>query len=150
MIQYDWHHSRSIINFYIYRMKKAFAWFFTFYFTLGSLLPNTDFAQLWHTAFAIEHFNLHKAEATAQGQDCSLWSFLRDHYLSPDGHSHDDGSDHDDLPIHHLHSSLDLAVHALDPMVTFAPILDGEKPVGFINDTYSFLFNRGIYRPPSV
>jgi hypothetical protein len=65
-------------------MKKAFACFFAGYFILGSLAPNTDFAQLWHAAFAFEHFSMHQEQANAQGSFCSFWTFLEDHYLDPD------------------------------------------------------------------
>ncbi|NND33035.1 MAG: hypothetical protein HKN76_10625 [Saprospiraceae bacterium] len=130
-------------------MKKAFSWFFTGYFILGSLAPNTDFAQLWHAAFAIQHFHLHQDEASARGQDCSLWSFIEDHYLNPDGHSHDDGSDHENLPIHHLHAGLDLAVQPFRYTGLAGPVPASEEPIGFLNISYSFLFNRGVDRPPS-
>jgi hypothetical protein len=131
-------------------MRKAFSWFFTCYFILGSLAPNTDFAQFWHTAFAFEHFSKHQEEANQKGEFCSVWTFLKDHYLDPDNHVHEDGADHENLPIHHLHPGIDLAIQPsqLNSLICQLPGI--VIPIGFVDKQYSYLFHTGIDHPPST
>jgi hypothetical protein len=131
-------------------MKRAFAWFFACYFFVGGLYPNTDFAQLWHAASALQHFKLHESEAATSGTTCTLWTFIRDHYINPESHKHDGLGDHEKLPAKHLHHALDLIVHEVCCDDSICSIQSLQITIGFINQSYSFLFKPGIDRPPSL
>lgn len=131
-------------------MKRAFAWFFACYFFVGGLYPNTDFAQLWHTASALQHFKLHESQAYTRGIEFTVWTFIRDHYINPESHAHDDLADHEKLPAKHLHHALDLIMqeYCNDDSVCAIQSINGA--IGFISQSYSFLFKPGIDRPPSL
>lgn len=131
-------------------MKRIFSWFFTGYFLLGSISPNTDFAQLWHAAHAFRHFQLHQVEAAENGQLCTLWSFVRDHYINPESHHHNDTSDHGQLPVHHLHAGLDLILQQVVTNDSPPVNTHTRELIGFTDHWYSYLFNTGIDRPPSL
>ncbi|MCB0686718.1 MAG: hypothetical protein KDC53_09335 [Saprospiraceae bacterium] len=131
-------------------MKRIFAWFFAIYFILGSLSPYTDFGQFWHIASALEHFKVHRVDAQSAGLQFTIWTFIRDHYINPDSHQHNDVSDHESLPAKHIHQTLDLIAHysSLEEIPEVVPLK--KRQIVFINATYSFLFNPGIDRPPSL
>lgn len=74
-------------------MAKYIALFMAFYFMFGSLLPRTDFSQLWQLDELVEHYQMHKAEARPL-------MFLWAHLTNPDGHEHPGHSDeHQQLPL---------------------------------------------------
>jgi len=131
-------------------MKRYFAWFFAMYFLVGGLHPNTDFAQLWHVASALQHYKLHKTEAETSGIKCTIWTFIKDHYINPESHEHSDLADHEQLPAKHLHHALDLIVQFLEPEPVISIIVSARNQIGFLDASYSFLFNPGVDRPPSL
>lgn len=135
---------------YLWSMKRWFAWFFAIYFMVAGLYPYTDFAQLWHAASALKHYKLHQLEARSSGEKCTVWSFIRDHYINPESHKHSDLADHERLPAKHLHHVLDLIIQQ-DLLQHSEPILSPiNNAIGFIHKHYSFSVNLGIDRPPSL
>ncbi|MCB0664499.1 MAG: hypothetical protein KDC80_01695 [Saprospiraceae bacterium] len=131
-------------------MRQFFSGFFAIYFFIAGLYPNTDFAQLWHTASAFKHFKLHQEEAQLVGRNCTVWSFIKDHYINPESHQHSDLGDHDQLPAKHLHHALDLFMMQSWPDLLRSPECPSRDVINFIHIRYSFLFNPGVDRPPSV
>lgn len=131
-------------------MKQLFAGFFAVYFFIGGLYPHTDFAQLWHTASAFKHFKLHQEEARTLGNQCTIWTFIKDHYINPESHQHNNLGDHDHLPAKHLHHALDLIVFEFWPGHTGSDVLLTRTSIDFVNSEYSFHFHPGIDRPPSL
>lgn len=73
---------------------------------LGGLFPRTDFSQLLHLRALADHYRLHRLEAAAAGQAFGLVDFVWLHFIEGDSHSHPDGRAHDELPFHHLYSSV--------------------------------------------
>ncbi|MDH3652335.1 MAG: hypothetical protein OEQ53_21780, partial [Saprospiraceae bacterium] len=61
-------------------MKVIFTRLLALYFLLGSLFPQTDFAQLLHLPEALHHFQQHLNEARSTETPFSIWTFIRDHY----------------------------------------------------------------------
>ena len=131
-------------------MKQGFAWFFAVYFLVGGLFPNTDFAQLWHTASAFQHYKFHKSEAEASEIKCTVWTFLKDHYINPDSHIHRDLGDHEQLPAKHLHHALDLIIQSLKIDPVNVAVSKFRIHIGFLDNSYSCLFNPGVDHPPSL
>lgn len=68
------------------------------YFLLGSFFPRTDFSQIAALPDLYDHFQEHRKEVIAKGASLSFLDFLQQHFISPDGHAHQDNS-HQDLPL---------------------------------------------------
>jgi hypothetical protein len=82
------------------------------YLLLGSFFPASDFCQLARIPFLIDHFQEHQALAADKGEDMNFLEFLSIHFYQtgehPDSHP---GSDHQDLPLQHLGSHIQMACH---------------------------------------
>ena len=87
---------------------RGFALLFAFYFTLGSLIPGTDFRQLGLMVNMFHHYNTHRVLAERSAGDTGFLSFIWEHIISP--------ADHDDLK-NHTHAGLPFQV--LQQGVTF-------------------------------
>lgn len=75
-------------------------------FSLGALMPRTDFGQLSSIAYLVDHYKLHLSEAKASGERFTAWDFIYNHYVSPDNHTHDTPVDHNKLPFKSVISSI--------------------------------------------
>ncbi|NND08081.1 MAG: hypothetical protein HKN87_17005 [Saprospiraceae bacterium] len=130
-------------------MKEGFSIFFAIYFLLGGLFPNADFGQLAHIPEAIAHFQEHQREAQLKRVDFSILSFIQDHYSDPDGHEHDDQTSHDQLPLQHVHQTVQL-VH-LQVQVAFVDWLYPavSEEIIFYRVLTSEDFRVGIDHPPA-
>jgi len=80
------------------------------YLLLGSFFPASDFCQLAHIPFLLDHFQEHQALAADEGEELNFLQFLSIHFYQtgehPDAHP---GSDHQDLPLQHLSSHIQMA-----------------------------------------
>lgn len=95
---------------------KVVAYIMLFYFTLGALLPKSDFSQLLKVNDLLEHYALHQQEAEAVGEVCVFTEFLYLHFVSNDDHQHDQQDEHEQLPLQSLSSSILLCL--IDVAVT--------------------------------
>ncbi len=125
----------------------ALSRFLALYFLLGSIFPNTDFAQLLHFPEAWLHYLEHAAEAHQSSEDFSIWTFLKDHYHSPDGHTHDNSS-HDHLPFQHFHASIEMVYIDIEMYQDSGPLPYALRPSIHSLTLFSTDVYRGIYRPP--
>ena len=73
---------------------------------LGSLIPNSDFSQLKHIPDMIEHYELHIQETTQLNIDFSFWTFLKIHFVNPNGHVHEGNDSHKNCPFQSFCSPL--------------------------------------------
>lgn len=74
------------------------------YFTLGSLFPATDFAQLAKVPNMWNHYTKHREMALQIGEEVGFVDFLRFHFYTPSEHQGE--HDHDDLPYHTVNSGI--------------------------------------------
>jgi len=83
------------------------------YLLLGSIFPASDFCQLSRIPFLLNHFQEHQALAADKGEELNFLEFLSIHFYQtgehPDSHP---GSEHQDLPLQHLGSHIQLACQA--------------------------------------
>jgi hypothetical protein len=114
---------------------------------LGSIFPNTDFAQLLHLPEAWLHYLDHAREAAESHEEFSLWTFLNDHYQDPEGHTHDNSS-HDHLPFQHFHASIEMVHISINLFQDCRRIPYALRPTFHLQRLYSTDVYRGIYRPP--
>jgi len=88
---------------------KSFALFIALYLFLGGLTPGQDYVQLARLAKLAEHFQLHRN--TAGGSErLSALEFLWEHFVQPNGHQHDQGNEHSELPFQSLNSGMTLSL----------------------------------------
>lgn len=116
---------------------------------IGSLIPKTDFSQLLHVSDMVEHYQLHKNSAVAQGQDFCLVEFVKGHVLPSESHEHDESDDHENLPCQSPHVSVllfatDVKFDISD--ISFPTVLN---EVSFQNNFYLTGFIKSLIQPPS-
>lgn len=130
-------------------MKKVFSAFFTFYFSLASLMPLTDFSQFGRLYDAVKHSKEHIRAAREMGKEYSIFTFFIDHFVTPDQHDHPDKSKHDQLPLKVIdfHS---IKISHQESMVLDLP--EDELPLYVQTAFYSSLSSidliKGLDRPP--
>lgn len=120
-----------------------------FYMLIGSFIPKTDFSQLLHLSDMVEHYQLHKKNAVAQGLNFCLVDFVKVHVLSSEQHEHDNTDDHKKLPCQSPHVSV-----LLFSIVVKFDILDVSFPtvlneLSFQNNFHLTGFIKSLIHPPS-
>jgi hypothetical protein len=73
---------------------------------VGSLIPNSDFSQLKHIPDLMAHYELHLEETAQLNIDFSVWSFLKIHFVNPNGHEHEGNDSHKNCPFQSFCSPL--------------------------------------------
>lgn len=116
---------------------------------IGSFIPKTDFSQLLHVADMLEHYQLHKNEAVAQGQDFCIVDFIKAHVLPSEEHDHDDTEDHENVPCQSPHVSV--LLFSMDAKfdnsdISFPTVLN---ELSFQNNFYLTGFIKSLIQPPS-
>ena len=120
------------------------------YFLLGSLLPRTDFSQLWHLDDLRRHFQQHVAEAEAAGEVLSYRKFFYEHFINPDQHEQDHPAEHDALPLHSISSSVTFLCNNAGILDGHLPVNQLRTPVNYCNVFHLQGFCLTIPHPPSV
>ena len=120
-----------------------------FYMLIGSFIPKTDFSQLLHVSDMMEHYQLHKKGAVAQGQDFCVVEFVKAHVLTSANHDHDESDDHENLPCQSPHVSVllfatDIKFDISD--ISFPTVLN---ELSFQNNFYLTGFIKSFIQPPS-
>ena len=116
---------------------------------IGSLIPKTDFSQLLHVSDMLEHYQLHKKNAVAQGQDFCLFEFVKAHVLASEKHDHDESDDHENMPCQSPHVSVllfatDIKSNVSD--ISFPTVLN---EVSFQHNFHLTGFIKSLIQPPS-
>ncbi len=119
-----------------------------FYLGLGSLLPRTDFSQFLRLRALVEHYNCHLGEYDLAAGTASFWQFLTDHYTSPDGHRHPDGSHHQ-LPLQQLSGGAVFSLPVAELLLPVRPLTSEEKFSPFTEKSFRPTgFTGAVFRPP--
>ena len=119
------------------------------YMLIGSLIPRTDFSQLVHIYSVIEHFQEHREEAARAGLELSFFEFAEMHFIEVNSHTHDDPTDHQNLPCQSFHASVLLfsVDVAMDFSVTKLPTILEE--LAYTNQLHLNGFTRLLIQPPN-
>lgn len=87
---------------------KVFAYILLFQFSLGALLPKSDFSQLLKLNNLVQHYQLHQSNASIDGVTISFSEFLYIHFIDSDEHDQENGNHEHQLPLYDLTVSLHL------------------------------------------
>ena len=78
---------------------KIFSYILICYYSLGALIPKSDFSQITQLDDLMSHYALHQQEARLANQEMSFWNFLYIHFITGDEHQHEDSQQHENLPL---------------------------------------------------
>ncbi len=132
-------------------MKQLFSIFFSLYFLVGGFLPKMDFSQLVHIGDAIDHYQCHRSELSAEGRLYGLVDFMIMHFIHPDQHNHDHEHNHDELPLQQFNNGLQfLAVHLIQVSVHDNSSFGREGHIAFVDKFYGYEYFNRIEHPPSI
>lgn len=124
-------------------MTRILALILAAYFGFGSLLPRSDFSQLWKLDDLISHYQLH------EGQE-GIAAFLWEHLTNPNGHEHSDqGTEHQGLPLQSLGDGLPHLVLAQPLALPNKTSWGFNSPVGCPDHLFPSDFTADIFQPPS-
>lgn len=84
---------------------KFITYILLIYYSLGALIPKSDFSQITQIDDLIRHYQLHQAEAKLMNQELSFWDFLYMHFITEAEHQHDNPSEHENLPLKKISTS---------------------------------------------
>lgn len=120
------------------------------YLFIGSFFPRTDFSQLTKIPELVSHYQLHVHEANTLGGTYSIWDFINDHFINPDGHTHP-GTDnpHENLPFASVQSVVNFILEQVNTL-QFSYTPEFSYTFSFIKKLYSSDFNKSIFHPPSA
>jgi hypothetical protein len=117
------------------------------YFTLGSIFPATDFAQLAKVPNMWSHYTQHRDMAVDRGGEVSFIDFLRFHFYSPSEHQGE--HEHDDLPYHSANSSLNnLLVSEIALYGSPMTEAQNSRTEFFYIANYRFNYSASLFQPP--
>ncbi len=121
-----------------------------FYMLIGSFIPKTDFSQLLHISDMVEHYQLHKKNAAAQGQEFCWVEFVKAHVLPSQEHEHDESGNHEKIPCQSPHVSvllftIDVEFDISDD-ISFPTFLND---LSFQNNFHLTGFIKSLIQPPS-
>lgn len=121
-----------------------------FYLLLGSSMPGMDYCQLTRIQNAVRHFKLHKAEAAADGENLSFYSFFFRHYIQPDNHEHQDQqNNHQNLPFANIHADISFALIA-HPLPGVSPPVQAGSIPHFTGRVIAPEYYFSVFRPPVI
>jgi hypothetical protein len=125
-------------------MSRSLALFLALYFALGSLLPRSDFSQLWKLDDLLSHYQMHQGEQ-------HFGSFIWEHLTDPNGHEHsDNGTEHQHLPLQSLGDGLSHLVLA-QPLILPVRLLPYVQfSARNIVQWFPGDFTTDIFQPPST
>lgn len=121
-----------------------------FYLFLGSFFPRMDFSQLTKIPGMITHYQLHIEEAKLLGTTYDIWQFMNDHFINPDGHTHQvSDNPHENLPFNSIHSVIHFILEQFQiPEFSFSP--NFFSTFSFSIGAYMTGFLDAVFHPPSL
>lgn len=127
---------------------KGIAYILLLYFSLGALMPKTDFGQLMKFSDLLEHYQLHQEEAALIGESISFSTFLYLHFINGDEHQHEQENEHDKLPFQNSLSSFSFYLAYND-----TNFLSVQSPIVTHLPSYESFYSKDvhidIFHPPS-
>lgn len=76
------------------------------YFSIGAIIPRSDFSQMGQLDNLLKHYELHQSEAQNVGSSISFMQFLYIHFVSGDEHQHPNENEHHNLPLYSISSGM--------------------------------------------
>jgi len=132
-----------------FALVKGIAYILLVYFSLGALMPKTDFSQFARFGDLLEHYQLHQEEASLVGESISFSAFLYLHFVDGDEHQHEQESEHNNLPFQNNLSSLSLYLISSEANIPFSP-----SPIVVSLPHYTSFYSKDIhadiFHPPSL
>ena len=113
------------------------------------MMPNSDLSQFLLLPDMLEHWDLHKKEAVANGEQITFFDFFSEHYLENAEHEHDGQPEHPCMPMEHVNSGFQFVCsfsHMLvDGEISLTPVNRNMSPEKLLSSDFS----QCLERPPS-
>ncbi len=113
------------------------------YFLIGSFFPKTDFGQFMLLPELIEHYYLH-----LENEHTDIGSFVYDHLFQSEQHEHEEGANHNRLPLHSIGTFV-LSNFSIIYFQVNQPEGIGKRVLPPVANGSSLLFCHSIFHPPS-
>lgn len=119
------------------------------YFSIGALIPRSDFSQMGLLDDLLKHYELHQSEAQNMGSRISFMQFLYDHFISGVEHQHPNENEHHNLPLYSISSGMILFFEQLGSFSH--TIFDGIGKTEITSHIIFYLnpFINQVFHPPS-
>ena len=129
---------------------KTIALLLAWYFLMGSLLPRTDFSQLWRLDDLRSHYHEHVAAAEAIGETVSFTRFFYEHFINPDEHEQDHHTDHAGLPLLTIGTSLAFMCNDADLLQEYSSSVYSVTSLNYLNVFHLQVYGMTNPHPPSA
>ena len=130
-------------------LRKSLIYFLVIYFLLGSLIPGSDFSQLYQLDDAFLHFQEHILEAKEKSASFTILDFIWLHYISGEDHDPNHEHPHEDLPLKVFSGPTSFISLEVIPLFPLHHTLSSNPHAGFgAPHHFGRDHHEGVYQPP--
>ena len=113
-------------------------------------MPNSDLSQFLLLPDMFAHWDQHKSEAVAEGEEITFFDFFSEHYLDNVEHEHDGQPEHPCMPMEHVNSGFQFVFSfthmQMGDVISLTPVNRNMSPEKLLSSDFS----QCLERPPSV